>query len=89
MPGRGDCDRDPANGCETDVTTDVDNCHVCGKSCRAPQTTAGCFDGECRIIACEPGYGDCDHHAENGCETQLCYTSQGYKCAATCGGYGF
>jgi len=29
-PGRGDCDGDPANGCEADLSTDTDNCRACG-----------------------------------------------------------
>jgi hypothetical protein len=86
-PGRGDCDRDPANGCEADLTADADNCHVCGLSCRGAHATEGCFGGVCRVIACEPGYGDCDRRAENGCEARLCHTSHGYECAETCGGY--
>jgi hypothetical protein len=28
--GRGDCNRDPADGCEVDLTTDVANCGACG-----------------------------------------------------------
>jgi hypothetical protein len=83
--GRGDCDGNAANGCETELSSDADNCHVCGHSCRSAHTTAGCFDGACRVLGCEPGYGDCDHLADNGCEAALCYTSQGWRCREPCG----
>ena len=83
--GRGDCDGDAANGCEAELSSDADNCHVCGHSCRGAHATAGCFDGACRILGCEPGYGDCDHLAENGCEAELCYTSRGWQCREPCG----
>jgi hypothetical protein len=87
--GRGDCDLDPTNGCEADLSHDADNCHVCGHSCRGEHATEGCFDGVCRILGCEHEWGDCDHVAENGCETHLCYTSHGWQCQARCGGYGY
>jgi hypothetical protein len=84
--GRGDCDGDPANGCEADLESDADHCHVCGHSCRGAHAAVGCFDGACRLLGCDPGYGDCDHLAENGCEAELCYTSQGWRCPGRCGG---
>lgn len=31
--GFADCDRDPANGCETDIYNDNDNCGGCGNTC--------------------------------------------------------
>jgi hypothetical protein len=73
------------NGCEAELSNDADNCHVCGHSCRNAHTTAGCFDGVCRILGCDPEYGDCDHIADNGCEAKLCYTSQGWQCRERCG----
>ncbi|HEY3822725.1 MAG TPA: hypothetical protein VGL81_36425 [Polyangiaceae bacterium] len=46
--GRGDCDADPANGCEADLGADADNCRACGHAC--PGGSAGgamCIDGRC------------------------------------------
>jgi len=40
--GRGDCDGHPANGCETDLTEDPDNCGVCDHPCAGE-----CVDGLC------------------------------------------
>ncbi|MGD8641416.1 MAG: MopE-related protein [Gammaproteobacteria bacterium] len=31
--GFDDCDKDPANGCETDIMNDNDNCGACGNQC--------------------------------------------------------
>jgi hypothetical protein len=43
-PGRGDCDRDPSTGCETDTQTDPDHCGGCG---------VGCGGGTCNAGSCE------------------------------------
>jgi hypothetical protein len=42
--GHGDCDGDPANGCETDLTTDHENCGGCGIKCTMIMF---CKSGEC------------------------------------------
>ena len=46
--GRGDCDGDPTNGCETDTATDPRNCGACLTTCGAGDTCgvtgAGCDD---------------------------------------------
>ena len=41
----GDCDSDPANGCETRLDADARNCGACGRDC---------FEGECRGGRCTP-----------------------------------
>ena len=33
--GFDDCDKDPSNGCETDIYNDKDNCGSCGNACTA------------------------------------------------------
>lgn len=40
-----DCDGDPGNGCETDVTSDPSNCGACGHDCDG----YGCNAGVCEI----------------------------------------
>ncbi len=39
--GTGDCDRDPANGCEVNVQTSAANCGRCGNACGALTCLAG------------------------------------------------
>jgi RHS repeat-associated protein len=68
--GKGDCDGIAANGCETDLGTTA-NCGACGNACAtAPNAVAVCTAGACSLT-CSAGFGDCDHVAQNGCETSL------------------
>lgn len=43
LPGFADCDGDPSNGCEKDVTADDASCGACGHAC------AGCAGGLCPV----------------------------------------
>jgi hypothetical protein len=82
----GDCDR-LAPGCETDLRTDATNCGVCGNACpngavcvnagctcapcNLPNAKAQCVNFQCVVGGCNPGFGDCDGVAGNGCEVLL------------------
>ena len=68
-----DCDSLPANGCEVELTTDLDHCGMCGHGCDVPNGTPGCDNGVCSIVDCDTGFADCDPSVLNGCEanTQL------------------
>ncbi len=94
--GYGDCDGDPANGCETDFATDAAHCGACGQTCtRLNVSGAACAAGRCVITRCAAGWGDCDRTGApsdprtpspefaNGCETDL--TVDARHCGA-CGG---
>jgi hypothetical protein len=72
----GDCDRDPANGCETDLDASVQHCCACGRVCQLPNATAACSGGTCRIASCDHGWGDCDGSDSNGCETDLAASAE-------------
>ncbi|MDC0712284.1 CARDB domain-containing protein [Stigmatella sp. ncwal1] len=68
-PGYGNCDGNPANGCETDLTSDVNHCGTCGTTCPGQATTVGvCMASQCST-SCAPGRYDCDGNAANGCES--------------------
>ncbi|MBX3191146.1 MAG: hypothetical protein KF819_29385 [Labilithrix sp.] len=41
----GDCDRNPANGCETDLLVTTAHCGVCDRSCAG----AACENGDCKV----------------------------------------
>jgi hypothetical protein len=69
--GFADCDGNAANGCETDVTSDVANCGGCGRVCAGANATMACEGSTCVIIACDSGFADCDGITSNGCEAQL------------------
>jgi hypothetical protein len=60
--GFADCDGNPANGCEVNLTTDRDHCGTCGTVCPAlPGATPSCSASTCRST-CNTGFGDCDNN---------------------------
>ncbi len=70
-PGFGDCDGDPANGCEAELAATVEHCGRCGNRCNLAGGTAACVGGQCVIAACGGDFADCDALAANGCETDV------------------
>lgn len=68
--GWTDCDQDPANGCEADVSTDVLNCGECGRPCATTHGEPTCDEGTCSIT-CAADFDDCDGDPMNGCEINL------------------
>ena len=68
--GFADCDKQFANGCEVNVTTNNQNCGACGNLCTptANVVSAGCSGSACSVTACVAGFADCDVQYLNGCE---------------------
>ena len=85
IPGWDDCDHDPSTGCETDLMHDRDHCNDCLTPCAKPEHgIAGCSKGKCEVGGCDPGWGDCDHSFDNGCERPIWTDDQclcNYPCA--------
>ena len=71
--GRGDCNQDPTDKCEIDLTSDPDNCSFCGGICAATvqHATPSCTAGKCGYSKCDPGWADCDGNRVNGCEQDV------------------
>ncbi|MEZ4394039.1 MAG: hypothetical protein R3A48_23440 [Polyangiales bacterium] len=69
--GRGDCDGNSGNGCETDLATAASHCGACGNACALPNATASCAGGRCAVASCDAGFADCDGNPSNGCEVNL------------------
>jgi hypothetical protein len=70
-PGYGDCDGNPANGCEMATSVSVQNCGTCGKVCAGgAQAAPDCVAGACQL-KCNAGWANCDNNPANGCETSL------------------
>jgi hypothetical protein len=69
--GYGNCDSDPANGCEVDLGSSPANCSGCGNSCTVTNGVPSCTAGVCGLASCNPGFGNCDNNAANGCEVSL------------------
>jgi hypothetical protein len=70
-PFSKDCNGDPSDGCETDTSSDPNNCGDCKHTCSgAAHAGPSCFVGKCDI-ACDSGWGDCNADAADGCEQDL------------------
>jgi hypothetical protein len=82
-PGWDDCDGAAINGCETDLNT-LANCGGCGNVCSLANAVEECPSGDCAIRICEPGWGDCNGGASNGCETPLDTLTNCGACGTGC-----
>lgn len=72
-PGWAACKHDKLNsGCEQDIYSDPKNCNGCGTVCPLPKNALAttCGKGACGFT-CKPGFADCDHKPDNGCEVDL------------------
>jgi hypothetical protein len=82
--GRGDCDANPSNGCETDTSDDMDHCGMCNNRCTLPDAMSACSAGGCVVTGCEGDFRDCDLMAANGCETSLGTDANCGSCGDAC-----
>jgi hypothetical protein len=71
LEGKGDCNDDPQDGCETSVLDDMDHCGACHQPCALPGAVSECSVGACLLIECDPGLGDCNTDPTDGCEVDL------------------
>ena len=82
--GFGNCDSNPANGCETPLNT-LSNCEGCGTTCSLAHGSSECSSGTCLLVSCNGGFGNCDINPANGCETPLNSLTNCGVCGTTCG----
>ena len=68
--GWGDCDQNPNNGCEADLSTNAAHCGRCAVACVNDHGGVECASGRC-APNCGTGFGDCDAVPANGCEAPL------------------
>ncbi|MET0390908.1 MAG: hypothetical protein ABW321_33350 [Polyangiales bacterium] len=85
LPGFADCDQDPDNGCEADLSLGR-SCGRCGNNCGelAHVASAGCAAGSCNELACDSGWGDCNLLVIDGCERDLQTPRDCGVCGAAC-----
>ncbi len=70
--GKGDCNNDSTDGCETDLTSDPNNCAYCTGDCSTVQhATPSCTNSKCGYTKCDAGWADCDGDPTNGCEQDI------------------
>jgi hypothetical protein len=86
--GFGDCDRDPANGCEAALGRDVQHCGACGAACPAAPTgfVATCVQGACVNVTanCDPGMAECGGSSSTDCETPINTVQNCGRCGNAC-----
>ena len=69
--GYRDCDGDPSNGCEADLTS-ASHCLQCGVVCDDATVNPICDPSlGCTWTTCRANFGDCDTDPSNGCEIDL------------------
>lgn len=74
--GRGDCDGNHLNGCETDLTADLSHCGTCGNGCLGKANVddgnggAVCDLGSCKVSLCTATWFNQNQAFDDGCECQ-------------------
>lgn len=53
-------------------------------SCKLDHAQSECHTGECVIVRCDPGFGDCDYRHDNGCETPTNTVEHCSECDQQC-----
>jgi hypothetical protein len=66
-----DCNGMAADGCESNIRTDPQNCGGCTNACVLANAVPGCAMGNCTIASCNPGFGDCNNDPTDGCEADF------------------
>ncbi|MBN2196302.1 MAG: hypothetical protein JW751_26045 [Polyangiaceae bacterium] len=85
----GDCDGNPANGCESSLLQ-TSRCGTCGTICSYSNGVAACVEGaggaQCSLTGCIGNWGNCDGNAGNGCERDMSADLANCgACGHTCG----
>ncbi|CAF0953865.1 unnamed protein product [Adineta steineri] len=69
--GYTDCNSSPTDGCEVQLSSDVNHCGTCTTVCSFANAAATCNNGVCTMGACNSGFGDCNSDPSDGCETGI------------------
>ena len=77
----------PCDGACVDTQTDPENCGGCGITCAVPNALAECVTGQCGLLECFEGWGNCDGLLATGCESESNCVS-GVACQTVCGSVG-
>ncbi|EYF06307.1 Hypothetical protein CAP_2185 [Chondromyces apiculatus DSM 436] len=84
-PGAGDCNANPADGCEVNISGNANHCGACGTQCTVANGSPLCSNGTCQVGACAQGYANCDNNPANGCEIHVANNPGNCgACGATC-----
>lgn len=69
--GFADCNGVYMDGCETDLTANLNHCGGCNQVCSLPHAQSRCVGGVCQIDTCLQSYRDCNQQAADGCELDV------------------
>ena len=68
--GWGDCDSNPANGCETQLNS-LQHCGACNVPCNLNHASESCSTGQCLVTSCDNGWCNLNNVTNDGCEYNL------------------
>jgi hypothetical protein len=81
-PGFDDCNGDPSDGCEAQLTANPKHCGACGAACG---NNTQCVTGNCK---CDSGWADCNGDlgalGGDGCEQSLNAVTSCGSCTTSC-----
>jgi hypothetical protein len=78
--GFADCDKNPANGCETNLVNSAANCGACGNACVVPNGTPQCVNAACSAASCNAGFTNCG----SSCSTLQADQNNCGACGSVC-----
>lgn len=78
----GDCNGEPEDACEVDLTSTLKDCGTCGHECTVAGGQASCESGTCAVASCNGALKDCKNGYEDGCETN---TAEDAENCGACG----
>ena len=81
--GSRDCDGNPVNGCEADISGSIAHCGDCTTVCRNDHGSTACVLGQCSP-SCGGGFASCDGNVVNGCETPTTTLTDCGGCSQPC-----
>lgn len=85
--GQADCNGMPIDGCETNITSNPNNCGGCGMVCSLPNATNSCVASQCAVASCNTGFKNCNGLNADGCEINSTNNNNNCGlCGLTCPG---
>lgn len=72
--GWDNCNNMDPDGCEAMLSSDPNNCGMCGRVCSSANSVPSCVGGNCQFV-CAAGFIDLDLDPSNGCEYACTFMS--------------